>query len=214
MKAVSSLQNGPPNSLRVSVPSGKCSPKATGSWGLRGPTLSVPLGRCAPLDESEPVLVWDEKLPFGSRSLRPRAAGDGSAILSSEARGGCTRPCNRREWMGPEQHCVAGHDQSTPSGANKARLSPPPPPRVTFRRLLFLYGALDSHPFFPEHVASSRCFLSAAVAGAPAGVVSAFAEPSSWCAGAVLVVAGCAVCTSAAPSSWHIGVVLVVAGVV
>ena len=34
------------------------------------------------------------------------------------------------------------------------------------------------------------------------------------CAGAVLDVAGCAVCTSAAPSCWCIGVVLVVAGVV
>ena len=42
----------------------------------------------------------------------------------------------------------------------------------------------------------------------------AFAEPSGWCAGAVLDVAGCAVCASAAPSSWRIGVVLVVAGVV
>ena len=37
--------------------------------------------------------------------------------------------------------------------------------------LLFLYGALDSHPFFPSHVASGRCFLSAAAAGALAGVL-------------------------------------------
>ena len=79
---------------------------------------------------------------------------------------------------------------------------------------MFLYGALDSHPFFPSHVASGRCFLSAAAAGALAGVVSAFAEPSGWCAGAVLNVAWCAVCASAAPSSWHIEDVLVVAGVV
>ena len=54
--------------------------------------------------------------------------------------------------------------------------------------VLFLYGALDSQPFFPSHVASGRCVLSAAAAGAPAGVVSAFAEPSGWrtggCAGA------------------------------
>ena len=56
--------------------------------------------------------------------------------------------------------------------------------------------------------------LSAAAAGAPAGVVSAFVEPSGWCAGAVLDVAGCAICALAAPSSWRIGVVLVVAGVV
>ena len=80
--------------------------------------------------------------------------------------------------------------------------------------LLFLYGALDSHPFFPSHVVLGCCFLSAAAAGALAGVVSAFAEPSGWCAGAVLVVAWCAVCVSAAPSSWRIEVVLVVAGVV
>ena len=45
-------------------------------------------------------------------------------------------------------------------------------------------------PFFPLHVASGRCFLTAAAAGAPAGVVSAFAEPSGWCAGTVLDVAG------------------------
>ena len=53
--------------------------------------------------------------------------------------------------------------------------------------LLFLYGALDSHPFFPSHVASGRCVLSAAAAGALAGVVCAFTEPSSWCVGAVLM---------------------------
>ena len=78
--------------------------------------------------------------------------------------------------------------------------------------LLFLYGALDSHPVFPSHVASGRCVLSAAAAGAPAGVVSAFAEPRRWCAGAVQDVAGCAVCAVAAPSSWCAGAVLDVAG--
>ena len=41
-----------------------------------------------------------------------------------------------------------------------------------------------------------------------------FAGPSGGCAGAVLDVAGCAVCASAAPSSWRIEVVLVVARVV
>ena len=46
---------------------------------------------------------------------------------------------------------------------------------------MFLYGALDSHPFFPSHIAPGRCSLSAAVASALAGVVSAFAEPSGWC---------------------------------
>ena len=82
------------------------------------------------------------------------------------------------------------------------------------RGLLFLCGALDSHPVFPSHVASGRCVLSAAAAGAPAGVVSAFAEPSGWCAGPVLNAAWCAICASAAPNSWRIEDVLVVAGVV
>ena len=53
-------------------------------------------------------------------------------------------------------------------------------------------------------------FCRPLLAGAPAGVVSAFAEPSGWCAGAVLDVAWCAVCVSVAPNSWHIEVVLVV----
>ena len=61
-----------------------------------------------------------------------------------------------------------------------------PPPGVTFRRVVAPLRALDSHPFSPSHVASGRCVLSAAAAGALAGVVSAFAEPSSWCVGAVL----------------------------
>ena len=60
---------------------------------------------------------------------------------------------------------------------------PPPPPCVTF--LLFLYGALDSHPVFPSHVASGHCFLTAAAAGAPAGVV---------CGAQWLVCQGCAGC--------------------
>ena len=85
---------------------------------------------------------------------------------------------------------------------------------MTFRLAVVSLWALDSHPFFPSHVAPGRCFLSAAAAGAPAGVVSAFVEPSGWCAGAVLDVAFCAVCLSAAPSGWRTGVVLVVVGVV
>ena len=44
--------------------------------------------------------------------------------------------------------------------------------------LQFRYGALDSHPSLPSHVASGRCVLSAAADGAPAGVVCAFAEPT------------------------------------
>ena len=70
--------------------------------------------------------------------------------------------------------------------------------------LLFLYGAMDSHPFFSPHVASGRCVLSAAVAGAPADVLPAVAEPSGWCAGAVLDVAA-AVCALAVPNSGRTG---------
>ena len=58
-----------------------------------------------------------------------------------------------------------------------------PPPMGHSVRLRVLYGALDGHPFVPSHVASGRCVLSAAAAGAPAGVVSAFAEPRRWCTG-------------------------------
>ena len=70
---------------------------------------------------------------------------------------------------------------------------PPPPPVCHSVGLLLLYGALDGHPFFPSHVASGRCCLSAAAAGAPAGVVSAFAGPSRWCVG------GCAGCCPPPP---------------
>ena len=71
---------------------------------------------------------------------------------------------------------------------------PPPPPCVTC-----------------PHVASGHCVMSAGAAGALAGVVSALAEPSSWCIGVVLNVAWCAACASAAPNSWRIEDVLVVA---
>ena len=106
-----------------------------------------------------------------------------------------------------------GREHPPPPGLPPLMETIVPPPRVTFR-LVIVYGALDSHPFFPSHVASGRCFLSAAAAGAPAGVVSAFGEPSSWCAGTVLDVAWCAVCASAAPNNWRIEDVLVAAGVV
>ena len=48
----------------------------------------------------------------------------------------------------------------------------------------------------------------------PVLLLVSFPEPSGWCAGALLDVAGCAVCASAAPSSWCTGVVLVVARVI
>ena len=90
----------------------------------------------------------------------------------------------------------------------------PQPPVQHSIWLLPLYGALDSHPFFPSHVASGCFFLLAAAAGALASVVSAFAEPSSWCVGAALNVTWCAVCASAAPNNWRIEDVPVIAGVV
>ena len=60
--------------------------------------------------------------------------------------------------------------------------------------------ALGRHPYLPPRAASGQCVLSAAAAGALAGVVSAFVEPSGWCVGAVLNVTWCAVCAFAEPS--------------
>ena len=48
------------------------------------------------------------------------------------------------------------------------------PPCVTFRLVVIPLRGLGSHPFFPSHVASGCYFLSAAAAGALAGVISAF----------------------------------------
>ena len=89
------------------------------------------------------------------------------------------------------------------------------PPCVTFRLVAVSLRGPGQSPVLPfACVSSGRCFLSAAAASAPAGVVSAFAESSGWCVGAVLVVAWCAACASAAPSRWRIEVVLGVAGVI
>ena len=80
--------------------------------------------------------------------------------------------CSLGGWLGGMQAMVSPRIQWVPRPTNT--------PCVTFRLVV------DSHPLFPSHVASGRCVLSAAAAGAPAGVISAFAEPSGWCAGAVL----------------------------
>ena len=45
--------------------------------------------------------------------------------------------------------------------------------------LLFLYGALDSHPFFPSRAAPGRCVLTAAAAGVLAGVGCVSVGPGS-----------------------------------
>ena len=76
-------------------------------------------------------------------------------------------------------------------------------PRVTLRRVvLLLYGALDSHPFFPSHVASGRCVLAAAAAAAPF-VVSLPRQrgPVAGAPGVVVVVVRgrCAVCAAPIP---------------
>ena len=49
---------------------------------------------------------------------------------------------------------------------------------MTFRRLLLIYGALDSHPFFPSHVAPGRCFLSAAAAVKESGTRPVVSPPA------------------------------------
>ena len=64
--------------------------------------------------------------------------------------------------------------------------------------LLFLYGALDSRLFFLRRVAAFCQPLR------PVLLLVSFPRsrsPVGWCAGAVLDVAGCAVCALAAPSS-------------
>ena len=64
---------------------------------------------------------------------------------------------------------------------------PPSPPLFGFA--VSLQGPGQS-PVFPSRATSGQCFLTAAAAGVPCGVVAASAEPSSWRTGGVLVVAG------------------------
>ena len=82
----------------------------------------------------------------------------------------------------------------TPCGSERVSVVSP---CVTFRRVVAsLRGQSPVLPFAccVESLRSvGRCSLS------PAGVVSAFAEPAGWCAGAVLDVAWCAIlCVSGA----------------
>ena len=140
--------------------------------------------------------VWRGVRVFGGLWGRRCAASKGRPEGSSVALGG-----GGGRWLGRGVGAsMRGGGQSGRCGAAGTK-SPPVRHSVW---LLLLYGALDSHPFFPSHVASGCCFLSDAAAGALAGVVSAFAEHSSWCVGAVLNVAWCAVCVSAAPNNWRI----------
>ena len=161
--------------------------------------------------------------PLGPKCIRPLspegAAGAHKGTLSQTARRRVRcRACGRRRRMstpnGPASPGGGGRwawrlpngwawvgDRCWRLAQPPFPVSPPPPPCDIPSGCCSFTGAPDIHPVFPSHVASDRCVLSAAAAGAPAGVVSAFAEPSSWCAGAVLNVAGCAVCASAAPSS-------------
>ena len=87
------------------------------------------------------------------------------------------------------------------------QISPIPnqPPCVTFHLIVVPSRGPGQSPVLPF----ARCVGSlrsvGRCGGALAGVVSAFAEPSSWCVGTVLDVAGCAVCASAGPNSWRIG---------
>ena len=65
-----------------------------------------------------------------------------------------------------------------------------PPPPVTFRRVAVSLRGAGQSPVLPLRVESGRCVLLAAAACVPDGVVCRLAEPSSWCTGVVLVVAG------------------------
>ena len=53
------------------------------------------------------------------------------------------------------------------------------PPCVTFRLVIVSLRGLDSHPFFPSHVASGRCFLSVAAASARRGSGTQGTNPHS-----------------------------------
>ena len=208
----------------------------TGNSGRRRgrdrPDPDVPTVHPEPLATRRPCRTEFGKSPVPTRfggitgGIRERGLQLPGAATRQPARPRCCwRPCACVTAPGSSRacptcyaltaHAVRRRGLQLVRDTTRQRLSraPPPPPCVTFRRLLFLDGALDSHPFFPSPVAPDRCILSAAAAGAPAGVVSAFAEPNGWCAGAVLVVAG-AVCALAVPSSWRTEVVLVAAGVV
>ena len=55
-----------------------------------------------------------------------------------------------------------------------------PTPCVTFHRVAVSVQGLHSPSFFPPRAASGQCFLTAAAAGGPCGVVTALAEPSTW----------------------------------
>ena len=63
------------------------------------------------------------------------------------------------------------------------------PPVCHSDGLLFLCGALDGNLLFPSHAASGCCILWDAAACVP-DVVFAFAEPSCWRTGVVLLGAG------------------------
>ena len=112
--------------------------------------------------------------------------------------------------------CVVGH--GCPTFCDHVSMSDPSPPnpiprRVTFRRVAPFRGPGQS-PVLPF-----ACCIGSLRSVGRCGRCSCWCrfrvrEPRRWCAGAVLDVAGCAVCASAAPNNWRIEVVLVVVGLV
>ena len=98
--------------------------------------------------------------------------------------------CSVAVWS-PQLLVLAKFNESIPNDlrVRSPRASPPPIVRRS-AGLWFLYEALDTHPFFPPRAVSGHCFLTAAAACVPCGVLSGLAEPSSWRTGVVLVVAG------------------------
>ena len=89
-------------------------------------------------------------------------------------------------------------------------ISPPNhPPCVTFRLVVVpLWGPGQST------VLPFACCVGLLLSVGRCGRCSCWCRVSSWCVGAVLNVAWCAVCASAAPNSWCVEDVLVVARVV
>ena len=100
------------------------------------------------------------------------------------------RPGQRVEEQGTwasrtQKHSEVGYGRPVDRGAWTAKTVKRPRQQPAHPQYANYWAPLTRKRHTMPH-ASGCCFLSAAAAGALAGVVSAFAEPSSWCVGAVL----------------------------
>ena len=167
----------------------------------------------APIALGSPRPPSTANAPCPHRVAGPLWGGGGAVRTHCRASAAAARPTPQPQPSGQQhEHTHArGHRRCvgrTRGGSTTRHSMPPPSPCDIPSSCCFFMGPWTVT--CSSNVASGRCVLSAAAAGALAGVVSAFAEPRRRCAGAVLDVAGCAVCVSAAPNHWRIEDVLVV----